>query len=199
MENTEQCLRFNGHGCCRNKELILVFLQMRHFCFPDLGNEKLCSILVFGDVRFNIVVRSNHANVASRGAVGRTHTIVRLQTSIRRKDGPENLGVSYMYWMDFHNGILCCGFLWPRLISVYLFRLPRPTVSFSRLPRQGLPRPIYTPRAITPLPPLHGYHACVYISRLSRHSLVISLGYHTRAITLHHTRTSGYHTRHSSS
>ena len=57
------------------------------------------------------------------------------------------------------------------------------------------PRAI-TPRAITPSPPLHGDHACVYISRLSRHSLVLFLGYHTRAITLH-TRTSGYHTRHS--
>ena len=38
-----------------------------------------------------------------------------------------------------------------------------------------------------------GYHACVdYTSRLHP-------GYNTRAITLHHTRTSGYHTRHSSS
>ena len=102
-------------------------------------------------------------------------------------------GVSYMYWMDFYNGILCCGFLCAPLISVSLFRLPR----------RGLPRPTYTPRAITPraitpLPPLHGYHACIYISRLSRHSLVLLLGYHTRAITLHHKRKSGYHTRHSS-
>ena len=109
-------------------------------------------------------------------------------------------GVSYMYWMDFYNGILCCGFLCARLISVSLFRLPR----------RGLPRPkclsfpattprATTPRAITPLPPLHGYHATgVYISRLSRHSLVLRLGYQTRAVTLHHTRKSGYHTRHSS-
>ena len=29
--------------------------------------------------------------------VGRTHTIVRLQTRIRRKDGTENFGVSYLY------------------------------------------------------------------------------------------------------
>ena len=43
------------------------------FCFPDLGKEKLCRILVFGNVCFNIVVRINHDNVASRGAVGRTH------------------------------------------------------------------------------------------------------------------------------
>ena len=41
------------------------------------------------------------------------------------------LGVSYLYWMDLYNGILCCGFLCAHLISVSLFRLPR----------RGLPRP----------------------------------------------------------
>ena len=67
-------------------------------------------------------------------------------------------GVSCMCWMDFHNAIWCCGFLCARLSSVYFASL---LVSF-RLPRQGLPRPIYTARAITPLPPLHGYHACPF-------------------------------------
>ena len=102
-------------------------------------------------------------------SVGRTHTIVRLRTRIRRKDGTENFG-GFVYVLDGFpqrdfvlwvfmcpiNFILFCLFLCP--LSVCLFRLPR----------QGLPRPIYvaraiTPRAITPLPPLHGYHACVYI------------------------------------
>ena len=69
-----------------------MFLQMQHFCFPDLSKEQLCSISVFGNVRFSIVVQINHDNVASRGAVGRTHTIVRLQTRNRRKDGTENFG-----------------------------------------------------------------------------------------------------------
>ena len=69
-----------------------MFSQMEHFCFPDLGKEKLFSVLVFGNLCFNIVVRINHDNVASRGAVGRTHTIVRLRTRIRRKDGTENFG-----------------------------------------------------------------------------------------------------------
>ena len=63
-----------------------MFLQMQHFCFLDLSEEKLCSILVFGNVRFNKVVHINHDNVASRGAVGRTHSIVRFQTGNRRKD-----------------------------------------------------------------------------------------------------------------
>ena len=67
-------------------------------------------------------------------------------------------GVSYMCWIDFHNGILGCGFLCARLIS-FLFR----RLSISRLPRQGLPRPIYTARATTSLPLLHSYHVCLYI------------------------------------
>ena len=133
-----------------------MFLQMHHFCFLDLSKEKLCSILVFGNVRFNIVVRINHDNAASRGAVGRTHTIVRLQTRICRKDGTENFG-GFVYVLDLYNGILCCGFLCARLISVSLFRLPR----------RGPPRPTDTPRAITPSPLLHGYHACVHIPAIT--------------------------------
>ena len=143
---------------------------MQHFRFLDLSKEQLCSILVFGNVRFYKVVRVNHDNVASRGAVGRTHTIVRFQTKSVEKMERRISGVSYMCWMDFHNAILCCGFLCARLISFYsvsilflfclffsLFRLPR-----RGLPRRGLPRPIYTARAITSLPPLHGYHACLF-------------------------------------
>ena len=82
-------------------------------------------------------------------------------------------GVSYMCWMDSHNAILCCGFLCTLLISFYF--------------TANTPRAI-TPRATTPHP---------YNRGLSR--LCIHPGYHTRAITLNHTRTSGYHTRHSSS
>ena len=69
-----------------------VFANATFFCFLDLSKEKLCSILVSGNVRFKRVVWINHDNVASRGAVGRTHSIVRLQTRFRRKDGSENFG-----------------------------------------------------------------------------------------------------------
>ena len=118
---------------------------MQHLCFPDLGKEKLCSVLVFGNVCFNIVVRINHDDVASRGAVGRTLTIVRLQTRIRRKDGTENLGFR-----------ICIGFgiAVPPLPRIVVFRVCRCTsfcvVGFCvlgssqflfRLPRRGLPRP----------------------------------------------------------
>ena len=61
-------------------------------------------------------------------------------------------GVSYKCWMDFHNTLLCCGFLCARLISLYFF-VSILCLSF-RLPRRGLPRPILTTT---------GYHACVYI------------------------------------
>ena len=97
---------------------------MQHCCFPDLGKEKLCSVLTFGNACFNIVVRINHDNVASRGAVGRTHTVVRLQTRIRRKDGTENFG-GFVYVLDLHNGISCYEFFVCSInFSVFLFRLP---------------------------------------------------------------------------
>ena len=95
------------------------FCKCNIFVFQILGKEKPCSILVFGNACFNIIVRINHDNVASRGAVGRTHTIVRLQTRIRRKMERRTSGVSCMCWMDFHNVILCGGFLCASLFCVY--------------------------------------------------------------------------------
>ena len=118
--------------------------------------------------------------------------------------------------MDFHNAILCCGFLCPPLISV-LFVL---FVSFLWLYFTAT-----TPRATTPHLYRTGYHAFTTTAQRSRlciyhgyhaegyHAPSLTTGYHacvdytsrlhpgynTRAITLHHTRTSGYHTRHSSS
>ena len=110
-------------------------------------------------------------------------------------------GVSYMYWMDFYNEIFCCGFLCARLISVYFVSLL--CVSFVS---SSLSFPATTPRVTTPHLYRTGYHAFtttarlprLSLSRLSRHSLILLLGYHTRVISLHHTRKSGYHTRHSS-
>ena len=125
---------------------------MQHFCFLDLSKEKVCSILVFGNVRFNKLVQINHDNVASRGAVGRTHTIVRLQTRIRRKDGPENLR-GFVYVLDgFQQRDLCCGFLCARLISVYFVSLLSLLLSF----------PATTPRVTTPHLYCTGYHAQGY-------------------------------------
>ena len=114
-------------------------------------------------------------------------------------------GVSCMCWIDSHNGICCCGFLCAQLISFLFvaclyFGYHAEGYHAPSIPH-GPPRlyhhctattpgyiPGTTPRATTP----HTYH-----HGLSR--LCIHPGYHTRAITLHQTRTSGYHTRHSSS
>ena len=124
---------------------------MQHLCFLDLSKEKLCSILVFGNVRYNKVVRMNHDNVASRGAFGCTHTIIRFQTRIHQNDGTENFG-GFVYVLDgFPQRNLCCGFLCAQLISFYFTAT--------------------TPRATTPHPYHHGlsrlcmhpgYHAIVY-------------------------------------
>ena len=119
-----------------------MFLQMQHFCFPDLGKEKLSGVLVFGNVCFNIVARINHDNVVSRGAVGRTHTIVRLQTRTSRKDGTENFG-GFEYVLDLYNGIFV---LWVFVCSVNF----------------GLSFPATTPRATTPHRYPTGYHAQGY-------------------------------------
>ena len=95
------------------------------------------------------------------------------QESVEKMD-QRILGVSCMCGMGLHNGILCCGFLCARIISLYFSTLFLPlscvySVSLLRIPRQELLRPIYIARAIT-ASPLHGYHACVFTSRLPRHS-----------------------------
>ena len=76
-----------------------------------------------------------------------------------------------MCWMDFHNGIFCCGFLCARLISllfcfyfVLLFCVPCVSV------------PATTPRATTPHLYPTGYHALTTTTRLSL--LCIYPGYH---------------------
>ena len=51
------------------------FCKCNIFVF-QIWVKKNSSILVFGNVFFNIVVGINYDNVASRGAVRRTHTIV---------------------------------------------------------------------------------------------------------------------------
>ena len=123
------------------------------------------------------IIRINHDNVASRGAVGRTHIIVRFQTGNRRKHQFERRisWVSYMCWIDFHNGIWGCGFLCARLITLYFVSILSLFCLSFRLPRRGLSRPFLTTT---------GYHACVYIPvttpELSRSTNTRTSGYHTR-------------------
>ena len=76
-------------------------------------------------------------------------------------------GVSCMCWMDFHNAMLCCGFLCARQISLY-------SVSFLCLFCVYIPAT--TPRATTPHLYRTGYHAFTTTAQLSR--LCMHPGYH---------------------
>ena len=81
--------------------------------------------------------------------VGRTHTIVRLQKRIRRKDGTENFG-GFVYVLD--------GFLQRDFLSWVFMCL----INFS------LSIPATTLRATTPHRYRTGYHAFTTTARLSR-------------------------------
>ena len=89
--------------------------------------------------------------------VGRTHTIVRLQTRTRRKDGTENFG-GFVYVLD---GFLQRDFLlWVFMCSINFSLF---SVSLFRLPRRGLPHPtalFYGYHARTDASKLTGYHVC---------------------------------------
>ena len=156
--------------------------------FHRRGIEKFCH-LFSTQQRPNVFVSDALLDVLTPLSDCRQESVEKMERRIS--------GVSYMCWMDFHNGILCCWFLCARLIHSLLSLLPR--LSLFRLPRRGLPRPIYTsraitPRAITPLPPLHGYHACVYISRLSRHFRSLPFtGYHATCFFSIYTTTGAPH------
>ena len=116
--------------------------------------------------------------------VGRTHIIVRFQTGNRRKDnGTENFGGfvyvldrfpqrdlglwTFMYPINFTYFFFYFFFYFtantPRATTPHLYRTGHHAFTttaqlsrlcISRLPRQGLPRPILTTT---------GYHACVFI------------------------------------
>ena len=70
-------------------------------------------------------------------------------------------GVSYMCWIDFHNGIWGCGFLCARLISLVY-------VSFSgSLLQRGLRRPT----ALFSGYHAEGYHAHTYAIKLTGYNV----------------------------
>ena len=162
--------------------------------FPEACSWSTVRMATFLDVFFwelsyvnvpTISLKSYSMNVANRTLLrriifvlifGRTHSvIVRLQTRIRRKDGSERFrGFVYVWDGSPQRDFVLWVFMYPNNITLFFdsIFLPLPrvfSVSLLRLPRQGLPRPIYVARAITPSP-LHGYHACVFTSLLPRHS-----------------------------
>ena len=88
---------------------------------------------------------------------------------------------------EFRGVRICVGWISTTRLVLWVFMCPTNIIPFHGYHADGYHAPFVPPRAITP----------VYAFRLSRHSsLFYSL---VITITLHHTRTSGYHTRHSSS
>ena len=144
---------------------------------------------LFANLPFDIVVRTNHHDVASRGAVGRTHTIVRLETRIRRKDGTENFG-GLVYVLDgfpqrdFVLWVLMCPInfilyflicLLSCLFSGYHAKGYHAPSILHGLSRPGLSRLYHHCTATTPVYICPGYHAIVLspipgLSHLSYHA-----------------------------
>ena len=103
--------------------------------------------------------------------VGRTHTIVGLQTRNRRKDGTENFG-GFVYVLD---GFPQRDFvLWVIMCSINFIIFCFSFVSLLCL--FCLSFPVTTPRATTPHLYPTGYHALTTTARLSL--LCIYPGYH---------------------
>ena len=108
--------------------------------------------------------------------VGRTHSIGRLQTRIRRKDGSENFGGFVYVWDAFpQRDFVLWVFMCPNNIT-----LSFDSIFASILPLFCVSSTATTPRATTPHLYCKGYHAfttaglphltCVFISRLPCHS-----------------------------
>ena len=75
-----------------------VFTNATFFVFQIWVNNSV--VFWYSGMYVTKIIRINHDNVASRGAVGRTHIIVRFQTGNRRKDhGTENF-VGFVYVLD---------------------------------------------------------------------------------------------------
>ena len=142
-----------------------VFTNATFFVFQIWVNNSV--VFWYSGMYATKLIRINHDNVASRGAVGRSHIIVRFQTGNRRKDnGTENF-VGFVYVLDRfpQRELGLWVFICPT--NIILFHgyhaecyhapsiphgLPRlyhhctaiTPVYISRLPRQGLPLPIFT-------------------------------------------------------
>ena len=137
------------------------------------------------EIRLHISPRPAHVPLFPIGPlVGRTHSIVRLQTRIRRKDGSENFGGFVCVWggspqRDFVLWVfMCTNNITLCFDSIFAFTLCLLCV-FSTAT---------TPRATTPHLYCKRYHAfttarlprlCIYIPATTPQFRVPFLGYHT--------------------
>ena len=76
------------------------FYNCNIFCFPDLGKQFSTVVFWYSAMYVTKIIRINPDNVASRGAVGRTHIIVRFQTGNRRKDHGTANFVGFVYVLE---------------------------------------------------------------------------------------------------
>ena len=122
------------------------------FCFPPYHAADICGVL---RIRY----------------VGCTHTIVRFQTRIRRNDETENCG-GFVFVLDgfpqrdFELWVFVCPTNVTLFCVFYFVSILFPFYGYHAV---GYHAPFLLPRAITP----------VYVSRLSRNSIYLFLGYHT--------------------
>ena len=122
---------------------------------PPIAFDERC-----GKWQFRPICRASaSAQQLINALVGRTNTIVRLQTGIRRKNGTENFG-GFVYVWDLYNGILCRGFLCARLIQSLFSGYHTEGYHVPPIPH-GLSRPYHHCTAITPVYIYPGYHAIV--------------------------------------
>ena len=110
-----------------------VFTNATFFVFQIWVNNSV--VFWYSGMYATKLIRINHDNVASRGAVGRSHIIVRF-TGNRRKDGTENFG-GFVYVLD--------GFL-QREFLLWVFIC---SINFSLF--FWVSFPATTPRATTPV------------------------------------------------
>ena len=136
---------------------------MQHFCFLDLSKEQLCSILVFGNVRFNKVPGSPDKSwqcCEQGGCWTYSHhcQIADMKPSKGSWNG------------QFRGFRICVGWISTTRFVLWVFMFPTNFILFCvssisasifhGYHAEGYRAPSLPPRAITP----------VYASRLSRHS-----------------------------
>ena len=148
-------------GIARFETVDFLAASCDFFSFPKVcdnvpNNDRLRKLRIHprcGEVAFFLYVSNVFNNVQNVQCVGRTHTIVRLQRRIRRKDGTENFGGfvfvldgfaqrDFVLWvLDFELWVFVGSFNF----SESLFRLPHQGLQCPT----GLSFPAPTPRATT--------------------------------------------------
>ena len=139
------------------------------------GREQWIVLSRTSAIGHGVHVADRAQGLTGTGRVGRTHTIVRLQTRIRRKDGTENFG-GFVYVLDGFpqrdfalwvfmcpiNFILFC--LLSCLFSGYHAKGYHTPSILHGLSRPGLSRLYHHCTATTPVYIYPGYHTIVLSS-----------------------------------